>query len=1169
MWLVLGDLALDRWVEDQGWRLRLNLVLDLVFVVTAALLLRSLLSRLVRRKAAIQASEHSVRWMQTLIESSHDAIFAKDRQGRYLLVNREAGRVMGRKPDDLLGVDDHVAFPEQAAMLLANDQLVMEQDQVQTFEEHIQTAVGPRTYQALKGPLRDEAGQVIGMYGVSRDITEQHAAQAQLQDNEKRYRLMFEANPLPMMVFELKGLRILAVNEAAVAHYGYAREEFLGLTLKDIRPPEEHERFSAEIARRREAPQPPLRSTGRWTHRCKDGRLVLMDVSSIAMDFDGQPARLALCHDVTQQVDLERARQNAYTEIEKTRDLLTSVLERVDDGFVALDKRGFYTYVNAQAARMLGVASPKELVGRHIWTVFPQSVGTTFYDACARAAKTQQAVVLEEYFEPRGRWFETRIYPSPEGLSYFISDVTERKQAEQVLSDRERDFRLLAEQTPALIYRAALDGSNRTLYVSPHIEVLGFTPEQWLANSDSWAQAVHPDDLERVREALPTATSAVAEVQIEYRLRDAQGRWRHFRDSSRRIQPDGGGAPYLQGVSIDISELIEAEQALLRSQDLLRESEQRYRLAAAHGLVWDWDVTSDQLNIGGDFWLQLGMAAGPVEQSQARFEEVLHADDIPAWRQAIRAFVVEHKPYFFQFRVTDAQGRLRWFETQGSGLRDEADRVRYMAGTTVEITQRVEAVEALQRSEAQLRESEQRYRLAAAGGQVWDWEPDTGRLTVGDDFWHQLGWAPEPSLEVVARLVERIHPLDLPVWRRVVREHLLQRKPYDIEYRIQDAQGGWRWLHTKGQAVWNADGRATYMAGTTVDITERKRAQAELQASEAYRRKLFEQLSDGVLLVDSDNRIQDANPQVLAMLGLGREALLARPLTELLAEQERSRIERLFSGETQLSEWAFLRQDGSQFPVEVSARALDDRHFLAVLRDISARRASENALFTYQLELSELTHQLLVQEKQTSRRIAQALHDRLGQTLAVIRLHLDAAVSMSGDAMPPNLKKQCGRIDGLLDQAVHEVRDVLSELRPPLLEEQGLTVALDNEVSAPAVDLKGVDVLLEVDDDVAQLKWPPEVEYGAFMVAREALANALLHAEASLIRVVLSGHANQLHLDVIDDGRGIPAPMTGGRPGHLGVVGMRERAIAIGAQFSVTALPQGTRVSLHWEGPTE
>jgi PAS domain S-box-containing protein len=487
-----------------------------------------------------------------------------------------------------------------------------------------------------------------------------------------------------------------------------------------------------------------------------------------------------------------------------------------------------------------------------------------------------------------------------------------------------------------------------------------------------------------------------------------------------------------------------------------------------------------------------------------------------------------------------------------------------------DITARHASAQALQRSEL-------RYRLASRHGQVWDWNADTGQLVVAPDFWQTIGVSTPPDDHSREAFEQLLHPDDLGRFRQALTDHLRQRADYGLEFRMRHADGRWRWFQTQGQAMWDAQGRATYMAGTTFDITERKHAEEALRESEAYRRLVFEQLADGVLLIDRTLRVLDANAQALALFGYSRGDLLRLSLHALLAEHERSRLQaelgRLLSGQRQLDEWECLRRDGTRFPAEVSMRSLDGRRHVLVLRDISVRRASEQALLTYQLELSELTRRLLAQERLTTQRVAQSLHDHVGQTLAVIRLNLEAAYATFGATMPAGMGRACGSIGQLLDQAVREVRHVLADLRPPMLEAQGLVAALDNEIRARAVPLDGchtgpgADVLIEASDAAHALRWPSDVEYGVFMVAREAVANARQHAQASLIRVLLDADPRGLTLEVIDDGQGVPAPLRQGRPGHLGIVGMRERAIAIGARFAVDSTPDGgTRVHLRWEG---
>jgi PAS domain S-box-containing protein len=858
-------------------------------------------------------------------------------------------------------------------------------------------------------------------------------------DADGSYRLLFDANPQPMWVFDQASKRILAVNTAALTRYGYSCEEFLGLYVMDVRFVAKGQSATVQDIDQDPVGTDGLRPTARWQHRLKDGSLIDVDITSSDLSWEGRAARLVVANEVTANVALQRQAEAALREMDAAREMLDHVINRVGDAIFALDKEMRFTYLNEPALRLLQRDRAEQLIGRYIWAEYELEHAEAFHRAYDKALRTQQADVFEAFYAPWGKWYEGRVFPSPEGISIFCNDITERKLFELLLLDRERDFRLLAEQMPALVYRAALEEGHPWTYVSPYIQNLGYSVSEWLADPMSWSRALHPADRERVMQSLSDAPANGAEHQIEYRLRMAQGSWRCFRDCSRRIDAHDGHPAYVQGIAVDVTDQVEAEQALRASESSLRRSEQRYRLAAAGGQVWDWDLATDQLHLSPDFWVPLGFEPMPPGEYRSRRDTLVHPDDRALHRNALR-------------------------------------------------------------------------------------------------------------------------------------RHLKDRKPFDVEVRIRDARGAWRWLHIRGQAQWDATGRGTFMAGTTYDITPRKKAEAALRESEAYRRNLFEHLADGVLLIDHRNLILDANPQSAQMLGYPVKKLLGMPLSLLMDDQKSAmHLDTLLghsAGMGKLVEWNLVRPDASRLTVEVRARALDARRYIAVLRDVADRRAAETALLTYQFELSELNQRLMRQERATTQRVAQALHDNLGQTLAVARLHLDELLISSGDALPPVLAEPCMRLARVLAQAVLDVRNMLAELRPPLLEEHGLAAALDNEIRGTPSAV-GTDVLLEVADGLDRQRWPNEVEYSAFMVVREAVTNARLHAHATLIRVLLDGDAHRLHVDVIDDGAGMPTDMSQGRPGHLGIVGMRERAISIGARFSITAEPGGgTRVCMSWKAPT-
>jgi PAS domain S-box-containing protein len=397
-------------------------------------------------------------------------------------------------------------------------------------------------------------------------------------------------------------------------------------------------------------------------------------------------------------------------------------------------------------------------------------------------------------------------------------------------------------------------------------------------------------------------------------------------------------------------------------------------------------------------------------------------------------------PQTYEETLDTPRGKRTFLTTKGP-LRDERG-VFGLFGIARDITEMVLARE-------QLQQSEQRFRLAAAGGDVWDWNIAAGKAVSQSSFWRRLGFEPPADSEAAQWLPMLMHSDDRQAWQQALREHLRDRKPYAVEFRARQRNGGWRWFRTQGQALWNEHGRATYMAGTTYDVTDRREAEEVLQ--------------------------------------------------------------------------------------------------------------------TTRVELSELSQRLMQQEREMTKRLAHSLHDQLGQVLGSARLHLDVALAHPDDPTAARCDR-LNRVSTLIDHAVTEVRRVLVDLRPPVLNEQGLGAALDNEIRHGAQGLN-TQVLLHIDARSRAGRWPEAVEYAAFMVAREALSNALKHAQARRVHVSLVSHGEDFELRVDDDGVGIAETRRNGVAGHLGLVGMRERAASIGGLFTVERrLSGGTTVCLIWRG---
>jgi len=160
---------------------------------------------------------------------------------------------------------------------------------------------GELRYLSVTGePIFDALGTFKGYHGIGKDVTDKARALKAVEDSEQRYRMLFDIHPYPMWVVENKTLRFLAVNQAAIDHYGYSREEFLSMTAEQLRPPEDIGQLLKDF---QDQSNSYMQRVAR--HRKKSGERINVEIVSFNLEFDGRPARMAVLTDVTERLKSE------------------------------------------------------------------------------------------------------------------------------------------------------------------------------------------------------------------------------------------------------------------------------------------------------------------------------------------------------------------------------------------------------------------------------------------------------------------------------------------------------------------------------------------------------------------------------------------------------------------------------------------------------------------------------------------------------------------------------------------------------------------------------------------------------------------------------------------------------------------------------------------------
>jgi PAS domain S-box-containing protein len=789
----------------------------------------------------------------------------------------------------------------------------------------------------LKTPTHYEKLPLVLRNAVAVNRAREARARTQkiLEQSEAAYRQLFHANPNPMWIYDVASLKFLEVNDAAVAKYGWSREEFLGMTIKDIRPPEDVPKLLRFLeGGRGRAPEGRL-----WRYLRKNGEMMYVESISHSLEWEGRRAQVVLVNDVTERVQIEEEMRETLAELNTLHQAAPVGIALVSSRTVLRGNQAF-SDMSGYPREDLMLLPAEKLFGS-------ETEAARFFDVSEPQLASAGQVTLDQQIRRADgslRWVRitarTIDREAPwKGEVWVVEDLERARRAEDALGRLAEDL-AEAQRVGHLGSWSRNLVTGEVVYSAEQYRLLGLEPSSAPPPTvDDFIQLLHPGDRQAMAEAYRRLTDTGEPQDVEFRVPLPEGgvRWVH---AAMRAERDAAGRVVRAfGVNQDVTLARQAQEEIRRTRDfyltLLQDFPTMIWRTREDGLC-DY-VNQTWLKFTG-FTLEQGLGTGSLD--------AVHPDDRESMFSISAECFRERKPVSVEYRMRHASGEYRWVRDMGKPYYDDSGRFAGYIGTCFDITERVRAEEAVRASEARLKQvlESMPVMLDAFDGQgnIVFWNAECERVT---------GYG---AAEIVGnpRAMELLYP-DAAYRERMLAEW----KARGDDYR------DWEWVLTARDGaprhvIWSnlsrehpIPGWATW--GTGVDITKRRRAEQLLEESEKRFRALIDAAADGIFIADVDGRIIDFNTAACESLGYGCEELMGKSFLDIDTRAKEVGIEEVrrlhFQALEQPLVWEGVhrRRDGSTFPVQVriSGVRIGERAFVVgIARDMTEQRRAEEAL---------------------------------------------------------------------------------------------------------------------------------------------------------------------------------------------------------------------------------
>jgi len=601
--------------------------------------------------------------------------------------------------------------------------------------------------------------------------------------------------------------------------------------------------------------------------------------------------------------------------------------------------------------------------------------------------------------------------------------------------------------------------------------------------------------------------------------------------------------------------LVEEER---QTEQGLRESEKRFRLLADTAPVLIWMAGTDKLcTYFNKTWLDFTGRSIDFEIGNG-WAEGIHPEDLRRCMDTFTQAFDRREEFRMEYRLRRRDGEYRWILDIGVP-RFSQDRsfIGYI-GIGIDVTERKHAEEAL-------RESENRFRLAAQAGKMfaYEWDAATDVILRTAEAAQILG-VDEAAHTTGQQTLTKVHPDDRERLLAAVAALSPDKPDLQLSYRVVRPDGSVIWVDRTSRAHFDEQGKMLRMVGMVVDITERRRAEEAKRESEDKLQLLLDSTAEAIYGMDLEGRCTFCNPACLRALGYERvDELLGKNMHDLIHHTradgtlfpvEDCPIFRVFrTGEgVHADDEVLWRANRTSFPAEYwsypQRRGQKVVGAVVAFIDVTQRKLAEAAL-------ASVSRRLIEAQEQERTRIARELHDDFAQRLALLAVELEQL-----HQNPPNLpevRRRLGELQKRTSEIALDLQSLSHELHSAKLQYLGVGAAMRGFCQE-----FGEQTKVKIDFKSHDLPGPlsPDISLCLFRVLQEALHNSAKHSGVRHVEVELWGTSNEVHLTVGDSGAGFDRE-SAKRSQGLGLISMEERLKLVKGTFSIESQPKrGTTI---------